>query len=111
MKLSEIIRILSAKIHASGDLDILIHSYKASNLLSEILRGPADNSILLTKLDNIQVIRTAEITDMRAVILAHHIPSDEMIQMAANSRIPLLSTKYQLSQCCELLQQYGLHSW
>jgi len=111
VKLSEVARILSAEIHTSGNLDISIHSYKASNLLSEILRGPADHSILLTMLDNIQVIRTAEITDMRAVILAHHKPSDEMIQMAANSQIPLLSTKYQLNQCCEILQQHDLYSW
>ncbi|KXG75418.1 hypothetical protein [Thermotalea metallivorans] len=110
MKLSEIADILSAEIHTKEvDLNINIECGRASDLLSDVLRNPMENSVLLTGLVNVQVIRTAELMDIRAIVFVRDKkPSEEMIALANASNIALLSTKYRLYRCCGLLYSHGL---
>ncbi|WZL74265.1 hypothetical protein QBE52_05880 [Clostridiaceae bacterium 35-E11] len=110
MKLSEIIDILSATIHSDPiDLDIPIESCKASDLLSDVLKNPIDHSILLTGLNHLQVVRTAEMMDIKAVVFVRNKkPSQEMIRLASINGIALLSTEYKLFKCCGLLYSHGL---
>jgi hypothetical protein len=60
MKLSEIVDALDAKVLV-GDhkLDKEINTCGASDLMSDILAGLSEGSILLTGLTTVQVIRTA----------------------------------------------------
>lgn len=110
MKLSEIIDILSATIYSTPiDIDMSIESCRASDLLSDVLRNPIDHSILLTGLNHLQVVRTAEMMDIKAIVLVRDKkPSQEMIGLASSNGIALLSTKYKLFKCCGLLYSRGL---
>lgn len=110
MKLKEIIDILSAEIHTHDiDLEMDVEHGRASDLLSDVLRYQAENSILLTGLINPQVIRTAEMMDIRAIVFVRDKdPTEEMIELANASGIALLSTEYKLFKCCGLLYQHGL---
>ncbi|TCO72289.1 hypothetical protein [Marinisporobacter balticus] len=112
MKLSEIIAILSAKSYTNNvDLNLSIASCRASDLLSDVLRNPIDNSILLTGLINTQVIRTAEIMDILVIVFVRNKkPSKEIMQLALNNDIILLGTEYKLYECCGLLYSHGLRS-
>ncbi|MBB6216277.1 hypothetical protein HNQ80_002376 [Anaerosolibacter carboniphilus] len=110
MKLSEIIELLSAKVYTEPiDLDMDIEYGRASDLLSDVLRSPMENSVLLTGLVNVQVIRTAELMDIRAIVLVRDKePSPEMIELATESNITLLGTEYKLYRSCGLLFSRGL---
>ncbi|MCT4620360.1 MAG: hypothetical protein N4A62_13330 [Marinisporobacter sp.] len=110
MKLSEVISILSAKSYTDPmDLDFSIEFCRASDLLSEVLINSKDHTILLTGLVNLQVIRTAEILDIRAIVFVRgKKPSKEMIELASSAEIVLLSTEYKLYKCCGLLYSHGL---
>jgi hypothetical protein len=110
LKLSEIIELLSAKVHTNNiDPNISVEYGRASDLLSDVLRNPMENSVLLTGLVNVQVIRTAELMDIRAIVLVRDKePLPEMIELANESNIALLSTEYKLYRSCGLLFQHGL---
>ncbi|MDF2547781.1 hypothetical protein [Anaerosolibacter sp.] len=110
MKLSEIVELLSAKVYTHPvDLDMNIEYGRASDLLSDVLRNPMENSVLLTGLVNVQVIRTAELMDIRAIVLVRDKePLPEMIELANESNIALLSTEYMLYRSCGLLFGHGL---
>lgn len=111
LKLSEIISILSAKAYTDNiDLNLIIEYCHASNLLSDVLTNPIENSVLLTQLVNIQVLRTAEIMDIQIIVFVQNKkPSEEMIKIASNNGIILLSTAYKLYKCCGLLYNHGLY--
>ena len=111
MRLSEIIELLSARIHTDiPDIHLAIDHGRASDLLSDVLMYPAEkNSVLLTGLVNPQVIRTAEMMDIKAVVLVRNKqPTEEMISLAVENNIILLSTHHKLFVCCGLLYSKGL---
>lgn len=111
MKLSEIIELLSAKIYTNEpDYNLTFKYCMASDLLSDVLvNNPSENSILLTGLVNPQVVRTAEMLDIKTVVLVRDKrPSQEMIDMAVTNNIVLLGTPHKLFVSCGLLYSNNL---
>ncbi|MFZ5969160.1 MAG: hypothetical protein ACOYVK_18545 [Bacillota bacterium] len=110
MKLSDIVEILSADLctsNADFNMDILYG--RASDLLSDVLRFPMENAVLLTGLVNPQVIRTAEMVDIKAIVFVRDkVPTEEMIELAEELGIILMTTKHKLYRCCGLLYNQGL---
>jgi predicted transcriptional regulator len=110
MKLTEIQNTLKAKCYTSHDLD----QYEAStccgaDLLSDVLAFTKANSLLLTGLIHPQVIRTAEMLDLAAVVLVRgKEPNQEMIAMAREKGIPLLSTCHTMFKACGMLYEKGM---
>jgi hypothetical protein len=71
MKLSQIVGALEAKALTGNDLlEKDIDTCGASDLMSDILAGLSEGCILLTGLTTIQVIRTAMVAGVGAVVLA-----------------------------------------
>lgn len=110
MKLSDISRILKAEIIVGNDkLDFQVSAGTASDLMSDMLTGPTNGSILLTGLNNIQVIRTSVIAGVAAVVLVRgKRPSMEMIRHAAENELPLLSSPFTMYSACGRLFREGL---
>lgn len=70
MKIREIKKLLSAKVVSGADLlETDVYSACASDMMSDVLAFVKDQGVLLTGLVNPQVIRTAEMMDMRCVVL------------------------------------------
>ncbi len=95
MKLEEIITLLKAKIlylHNGDDSEV--RSVTACDLMSDILASVNVPDILLTGLNNAQVIRTSSVFGIKAVIIARGRPVDpKVIELAKEEGITLLSTK------------------
>ena len=73
MCLSEIMTLLSAEVICGQDkLDITVEAVYAGDLMSDLLAQchteTNNKSLLLTGLNNPQVIRTAEIMDVAAIV-------------------------------------------
>jgi predicted transcriptional regulator len=80
-----------------------------ADLMSDVLAFTKERAILLTGLTNVQVIRTAEISDLVAIIFVRgKRPGKDVIQMAAEKEIPLMVSEYPLYEACGLLYQQGL---
>ena len=70
MKIHEIKELLSAKLlYGEELLSTDVYSACASDMMSDVLAFVKDQGVLLTGLVNPQVIRTADMMDMRCVVL------------------------------------------
>jgi len=110
MRITDIKDTLQAKVIVGHDnLELTVHAGSGSDLMSDILRSPTNGVVLLTGLNNIQVIRTAVIAGIKAVVLVRgKQPSPEMIDQAKIHGLPLLSTPLTLFSSCGRLFNRGL---
>ena len=110
MKLKDIERILGAEVIAGTELlqeDIRMAC--GSDLMSDVLAFAKPGSLLLTGLTNPQVVRTAEMADLRAICFVRgKKPDKETIEMAESKDIPLLVTPLPMFESCGRLHREGL---
>lgn len=102
MKLAEIVRTLEATVLAGADkLDIDILRCGASDLMSDILAGMADGSLLLTGLTTLQAVRTASIAGVGAVVFVRgKMPAPEVVDLAEAQGLPLITTPCSMFVSC-----------
>ena len=77
--------------------------------MSDVLAYVTDQAVLLTGLVNPQVIRTALMMDMVCIVFVRSkVPSDEMLALAKENGIVMMSTNKTLYNTCGLLYSNGL---
>ena len=110
MKLSEVRDILDAEIIVGEDsLDLEVQTAFGADLMSDVLAFAKAGSLLLTGLTNTQVIRTANVLDIAAIILVRgKKPTPEAIKLAKELKIPILATKYILFDTAGRLYTKGI---
>jgi predicted transcriptional regulator len=110
LKLSEVRDILDAEIIVGEDcLDLEVRTAFGADLMSDVLAFAKAGSLLLTGLTNTQVIRTANVLDIAAIILVRgKKPSSETIALASELKIPILTTKYILFETAGRLYMKGI---
>lgn len=92
----------------SGDNSMDIISVFSTDLMSDVLRCSARGSLLVTALNQPQVIRTAEIADIPAVVIVHNKKIDrEMIDLAEKKNIAIISTHLPMFTVCGILYTEG----
>ena len=87
------------------------HVYSACgcDLMSDVLAYVKDQAVLLTGLINSQVIRTAVMMDMLCIVFVRSKePSEEMLTLARESGIVVMTTEKRLYEACGLLYSNGL---
>ncbi len=110
MKISTIKELLDAEVVCGEEnLDNHVYSACGSDMMSDVLAFVKDQAVLLTGLVNSQVIRTAEMMDMVCIVLVRSkLPTPEMIELAKESGIVLLSSKKRMYDACGILYTSGL---
>ena len=70
MKISKVAELLGAEVcYGKELLENEVHSACGSDMMSDVLAFVKDQAVLLTGLVNMQVVRTAEMMDMRCIVL------------------------------------------
>lgn len=78
-------------------------------MMSDVLAYVKDQSVLLTGLLNPQVVRTAEMMDMLCIVFVRgKRPESEVVELARQKGIVLLSTEERLFTACGILYTNGL---
>lgn len=110
MKLDRLVNILSANVLAGKNkLDREVEYAFSSDLMSDVLTLNNDKVILLTGLSNIQSLRTAEMADInQLVVVRNKQVSEDMIKLAEENDIVLLSTEKSLFRTSGLLFNNGI---
>jgi len=110
LKIRTVKELLDARLIVGEDfLDQEVLSGCGSDLMSDVLAFVKEQTVLLTGLNNPQVIRTAEVLDVSAIVFVRgKTPSPEVIEMAIERDIVLLSTDDTLFEACGKLYQGGL---
>jgi len=110
LKLNDVKIILDADVLVGEEqLDLEVKTAFGADLMSDVLAFAKAGSLLLTGLTNSQVVRTANILDIAAIILVRgKKPSTETINLAKELKIPLLTTKYILFETAGRLYAKGI---
>ncbi len=110
MKLTEIIQKINGKVlNPKVNLDVDIKGAGGADLMSDVLASLQPQAVLLSGLCNPQVVRTAMMADVVAIILVRgKTPPAETIALAEAEDIPLISTPFGMFKACGVLYQAGL---
>ncbi len=110
MKIITIKELLDAEV-LCGEENLGKHVYSAfgCDLMSDVLAYVNDQAVLITGLVNPQVIRTALMMDMLCILFVRtKKPSEEMLELAKESGIVVLSTDKTLYTASGILYSNGL---
>jgi len=111
MKLNRVVELLEADVlskNFDGDTDV--YAAWSCDLMSDVLAFVDDQALLLTGLINPQVVRTAAMMDMKAIIFVRgKVPSDDIIELAEECDISILTTKKPMYISSGILYSQGLH--
>lgn len=113
MKLSEVQKLLGAKVYTGKELvdGMEVLAACGSDLMSDVLAFVKEQGVLLTGLLNPQVVRTAEMMDMEAIIFVRgKEPDGELIRVAEDRDIILMGTEYPMYAACGILYSNGLRA-
>jgi len=110
MTLQEIKEILDAQvIIAPQDPRMELKMACGCDLMSDVLAFAKEDSLLLTGLTNLQVVRTAEMANIKALVFVRgKEPDREAIALAMAKNIPILLTELPMYEACGRLYQAGL---
>ena len=110
MKIRRIAELLNAEVLCCEErIDAEIHSACGSDMMSDVLAYVKDQAVLLTGLVNAQVIRTAEMMDMLCVVFVRSKqPSKDMLELAEECGIAVMTTPMRMYDACGILYSNGL---
>ena len=112
MTLEEVLSILEGKaISSAFDPEMTVDIACGADLMSDVLAFTHEGALLLTGLTNPQVVRTAEMAGIKAVVFVRgKYPPPETISLAEQKGIPLLASRFTMYESCGRLYNAGLAS-
>lgn len=110
MHLKYIQELIDAQVLAyEQGLDLDIKTAFGSDLMSDVLAYVEEDTLLITGLTNQQVIRTAEMLDLKAILFVRgKEPCKEVIELAEEKKILLMKTRESLFTVSGILYGNGL---
>lgn len=111
MQLNKCVEILNASVLVPAtDMDMDITVACGADLMSDVMAfACTTNEMMLTGLVNPQAIRTAEMMDVKVVVFVRgKVPGSNMIELAAEKNICILSTPLPMFTACGLLYDAGI---
>lgn len=108
MELEKVLNLIDGEL-LIGDIKRSMNTAFSSDLMSDVLAFVEEDTVLITGLINNQVIRTAEMLDLKAIIFVRgKVPAEDVIKMAEVKDITLLRTKFTLFETSGILYNNGL---
>ena len=110
MKIQQIAELLNAKVLCGEDrLDGTVKSACGCDMMSDVLAFVKDQAVLITGLCNPQVVRTAEMMDMKCIVFVRgKIPPQNIVDLADESGIVVMATNERMYVACGKLYAGGL---
>ena len=110
MKIQQIADLLDAKVLCGeAHLDGVVKSACGCDMMSDVLAFVKDQAVLLTGLCNPQVVRTAEMMDMKCIVFVRgKVPPAAVVDLADESGIVVMTTNERMYAACGKLYVNGL---
>lgn len=110
MRIRKIKELLDAEVACCEELlDTEVNSACGSDMMSDVLAFVKDHAVLLTGLVNPQVVRTAEMMDIKCIVFVRgKLPPDSVIELAESMEIVILTTTERMYVACGKLYANGL---
>ena len=98
-------------INPNANLEREIKGGFGADLMSDVLASIQPEAVLITGLCNPQVVRTAQMADVAAIVLVRgKCPPQETVDLALQEQIPLISSPLGMYELCGRLSHSGLPS-
>ncbi len=112
MTLTEVLALIDGRaVSAHTDLNQEVRMACGADLMSDVLAFSHAGTLLMTGLTNPQVVRTAEMAGVQAIVFVRgKYPPPETISLAEEKSIPLLASRYTMYETCGRLYAAGLES-
>jgi predicted transcriptional regulator len=112
MNVFELVKIVGGTVLTPKvPLDREVKGGCGADLMSDVLASVRPEAVLLTGLTNIQVVRTAQMADICAIVFVRgKIPQPDTIVLAAKENIPLITSPFGTFELCGRLYKAGLYS-
>ena len=112
MTLNELVKLIYGRVLTDdADLNVEVEGGCGADLMSDVLASIQPNAVLLTGLCNPQVVRTAQMADVAAIIFVRgKVPTQDIIDLANDEQIPLITAPYGMFELCGRLYKAGLPS-
>ncbi len=110
MKIRKIAELLDCEVLVGGEfLDREVKYAFGSDLMSDVLAYTEEDTVLLTGLCNNQVIRTAEMLDLKSIVFVRgKCPTEDIIELAKEDDILILRTEHTMYSASGILYSHGL---
>ena len=110
MTIRDVMKIVEGTVLTGEDkLDSPVDTACGSDLMSDVLAFVKDKTVLITGLINTHVVRTAEMLDITCIVFSRgKQPSEEILEMAQEADIAVLSTRMTTYTACGELYLHGL---
>ena len=110
MRLYDVRNILDAKVLWGEEyLDQEIESACGSDFMSDVLAYVKNQALLLTGLVNLQVVRTADMMDIKCIVFVRgKVPDEAILRLARECGIVVMTSKRRMYSACGLLYTNGL---
>lgn len=110
MTIAKIAELLDAQVHCGQEsLGRDVRSGCGCDMMSDVLAYVKDQAVLVTGLNNPQVVRTADMMDMICIVFVRgKKPDGAILQLAVDRGIAVLATKLPMFAACGLLYEKGL---
>ncbi len=110
MLIEEIRDLLDAKVYAGQTfLSFEVLNGTSADDLNQIMAFAKKKAVLLTGLVTDQVVRTAKMMNIRCVVFVRgKVPDQEVVQLAEELKIVLMSTDHRMFDSCGILYSAGL---
>ena len=110
MTIADMVSILNAKVLRGDDkLDTPVYTACCSDLMSDVLAFVDEKTVLITGLTNPHVVRTSEMLDLKCLVFARgKVPTEDILDSAAEQRLVVLTTKATAFTACGLLYEAGM---
>jgi predicted transcriptional regulator len=110
--LEDVLTIIDGKVISQNiDLGVQVEMACGADLMSDVLAFTHAGTLLLTGLTNPQVVRTADMAGVQAIVFVRgKLPPPETVALAEQRNIPLLASRYTMYETCGRLYKTGLPS-
>jgi predicted transcriptional regulator len=112
MQLEDVIKQVQGKVlteHVDGQ--VVVEGGCGADLMSDVLASIQPRAVLLTGLCNPQVVRTAQMADVAAIVFVRgKLPAPDVIDLANEEGIPLITSPFGMFEICGRLSRAGLPS-
>ena len=110
MTIGEVQKIVEGTVLVGNDrLDAPVDTACGSDLMSDVLAFVKEKAVLITGLINPHVVRTSEMLDITCIVFSRgKMPSEEILEMAEEVGIAVISSPLTTYTACGELYLHGL---
>ena len=110
LRLAEIRDLLDCEVVCGGHrLDEVVTECFAADLMSDVLAFSKPHALLITGLSGIQSVHTADVAELAGIVFVHRKrPPQQVLDLARERNLPVLSTPLHMFDACAALAARGL---